>query len=306
MRISTFFYSLAQGIKSIWRNKMFSIASIATMGACIFLFSLFFSLILNFNSIIMSVEEGVSMTVLFDEGIDQAKIEEIGLAIEARDEVKALNYVSADEAWERYKKQYFGEGEEADRFAEGFSKDNPLANSANYEVYVNDIEEQSSLKEYIASLEGVRKVNQSEDAIKTLTTINRLVGYVSVIIIAILLAVSIFLISNTVSVGVSVRKEEIGIMKLIGATNLFVRLPFIMEGILIGLVGAAIPLSAWYFIYNKAIHYVMEKFNMLSGFMDGLISVSQVFQVLLPAGLILGMGIGLIGSILTIRKHLKV
>lgn len=285
---------------------MFSIASIATMGACIFLFSLFFSLILNFNSIIMSVEEGVSMTVLFDEGIDQAKIEEIGLAIEARDEVKALNYVSADEAWERYKKQYFGEGEEADRFAEGFSKDNPLANSANYEVYVNDIEEQSSLKEYIASLEGVRKVNQSEDAIKTLTTINRLVGYVSVIIIAILLAVSIFLISNTVSVGVSVRKEEIGIMKLIGATNLFVRLPFIMEGILIGLVGAAIPLSAWYFIYNKAIHYVMEKFNMLSGFMDGLISVSQVFQVLLPAGLILGMGIGLIGSILTIRKHLKV
>ena len=306
MRISTIGYSIKQGVKNIWRNKMFTIASLATMGACIFLFSLFFSLIMNFNVIIKSAEEGVSMTVLFNQGTDQATIEEIGAQIEARDEVKELKYVSAEEAWQRYQVQYFGEGEKADYFAEGFKNDNPLANSANYEVYVNKIEDQTALKEFIMGLEGVRQVNQSEEAIKTLTMINRLVGYVSIVIIGILLGVSVFLISNTVSVGISVRKEEIGIMKLIRATNLFVRFPFLMEGILIGLVGAAIPLGAWYFIYNKAIKYILEKFHMLSGFMESLLPVTQVFHTLLPVGLLLGMGIGLLGSIFTIRKHLKV
>ncbi|HIU76326.1 MAG TPA: ABC transporter permease [Candidatus Pelethocola excrementipullorum] len=303
MRISTIGYSIKQGIKNIWRNKMFSIASVATMGACIFLFGLFFSLVMNFNYIIKSVEEGVSMTVFFTEGTDQATIDEIGDQIEAREDVKEVKYVSADEAWKRYQERYFKNNPD---LAEGFKKDNPLANSASYEVYVKKVEDQSGLKTFITSLPGVREVNQSEEAVKTLSTVNRLVGYVSIVIIGILLGVSIFLISNTVSVGISVRKEEIGIMKLIGATNLFVRLPFLMEGILIGVVGAAIPLGALYLIYNKAIKYVLDKFHMLADFMNGLLPVNQVFQTLLPVGLILGMGIGLVGSLFTIRKHLKV
>ena len=124
-------------------------------------------------------------------------------------------------------------------------------------------------------------------------------------IILILLAVSVFLISNTVTIGISVRKEEIGIMKLIGATNLFVRAPFLIEGILIGLVGAAIPLGLLYVVYNRVISYVMTEFSVLSNFM-AFMPVSAVFRILLPVGLILGMGIGLVGSIFTIRKHLKV
>lgn len=282
---------------------MFSIASVATMGACIFLFGLFFALVMNFNFIIKSAEEGVSMTVFFAEGTDQATIDEIGDQIEAKEEVKEVKYVSADEAWKRYQEKYFKNNPD---LAEGFKNDNPLANSASYEVYVRKVEDQSGLKTFITSLPGVREVNQSEEATKTLSTVNRLVGYVSIVIIGILLGVSVFLISNTVSVGISVRKEEIGIMKLIGATNLFVRLPFLMEGILIGVVGAAIPLGALYFIYNNAIKYILEKFHMLADFMNGLLPVDQVFQTLLPVGLILGMGIGLVGSIFTIRKHLKV
>ena len=96
---------------------------------------------------------------------------------------------------------------------------------------------------------------------------NRVIGYVSIAIILILLAVSVFLISNTVTIGISVRKEEIGIMKLIGATNLFVRAPFLIEGILIGLVGAAIPLGLLYVVYNRVISYVMTEFSVLSNFM---------------------------------------
>ena len=152
---------------------------------------------------------------------------------------------------------------------------------------------------------GGREVNQAEGATTTLTTMNRVIGYVSIAIILILLAVSVFLISNTVTIGISVRKEEIGIMKLIGATNLFVRAPFLIEGILIGLVGAAIPLGLLYVVYNRVISYVMTEFSVLSNFM-AFMPVSAVFRILLPVGLILGMGIGLVGSIFTIRKHLKV
>ena len=160
--------------------------------------------------------------------------------------------------------------------------------------------------EYIEGLEGVREVNRSEQASITLSMVNRLISIVSVVIIAILLVVSVFLISNTVAMGISVRKEEIGIMKLIGATNAFVRLPFILEGILIGLVGAVIPLTLLYFLYNQAVQYILARFSILNEFMNGLIPVNNIFRVLLPAGIILGMGIGFVGSMVTIRKHLKV
>ena len=205
--------------------------------------------------------------------------------------------------FENFAKQYF-EGKE--EYKDGFKpNDNPLATSAHYEVYVYQVETQDALAEYIRSLDGVREVKQAEGATTTLTTMNRVIGYVSIAIILILLAVSVFLISNTVTIGISVRKEEIGIMKLIGATNLFVRAPFLIEGILIGLVGAAIPLGLLYVVYNRVISYVMTEFSVLSNFM-AFMPVSAVFRILLPVGLILGMGIGLVGSIFTIRKHLKV
>lgn len=304
MRISSIGYALKSGVKNIFRNKMFSIASVLTMSACIFLFGLFYSVISNFSYIIKGVEEGVSMTVFFEDGTDQATMDEVGLMIEGRGEVKDIKYVSAMEAWQTYAKQYFGE--QADEFAAGFKNDNPLANSAKYEIYVHSIEEQTTLKNYVKGLPKVKEVNQSVEAVKTLTTMNRLVKYISFAIIGILLVVAVFLISNTVSVGINVRRDEIAIMKLIGATNLFTRLPFIMEGVLIGLIGAALPLLAFFFMYNKAVKYILEKFSVLERFMGGLMPVGDVFQTLVPIGLALGMGIGLVGSLFTIRKHLKV
>ncbi len=305
MRISTLGYSIRQGFKNIGRNKMFSFASIATMAACIFMFGLFFSIVMNFTYMLKSIETNVGITVFFEEGLDQASIDMIGQQISGRSEVKTMNYVSADEAWASFSEKYF-EGNEA--AAEGFrnNKDNPLANSAHYEVFVNKIEEQGNLVQYINTLEGVRKVEQAQQATATLSNMNKLIALVSIVIILILLAVSVFLISNTVSVGISVRKEEIAIMKYIGATNLFVRLPFVLEGIIIGLIGAAIPLVALYFLYQKAVEYIMERFSIINQYVSGLLPVNSVFAILIPVGLILGMGIGFIGSIFTIRKHLKV
>ena len=306
LKIRSIFYNAGQGAKNIVRNKMFSLASIATMSACIFIFGVFFSIVLNFSYILRNVETNVGITVFFNEDVDQAGIDRIGSEISSQtDMVKEMRYVSADEAWESFSAKYFGGNEEA---AEGWrnNNDNPLANSAHFEVYPNNIEQQDKLVSYIQGLDGVRQVNHSEQASTTLSTMNRLIATISIIIILVLLVVSAFLINNTVTVGINVRKEEIAIQKLIGATNAFVRLPFILEGILIGLIGAAIPLVIIYFVYNKAVSYILSRFSVLSSFMNGLLPVNSVYRILLPVGLILGVGIALIGSLAAIHKHLKV
>jgi Cell division protein len=284
------------------RNWMFSLASVATIGACVFLFGLFFSLVINFQYIVKTVEENVAMTIFFEKDSDQATIDAIGEQIKARPEVIRVVYTSAEEAWNSFRDNYFEGSEEA---SEGFKEDNPLANSASYQVYVDKIENQNSLVEYISGISGVKTVNHSQNAANTLSSFNTILGYVSMAVILILLLVAIFLISNTISVGIAIRKEEIGIMKLIGATNGFVRAPFIIEGLLIGLVGATIPLVALYFMYNRVVEYIITRFSMLNDIIQ-FMSVNQVFEILIPVGLLLGVGIGFFGSIFTIRKHLKV
>lgn len=301
MRISTIIYEFKQGFKNIARNWMFSIASIVTMAACIFLFGIFFAIVTNVDAMVKNVEENVAITVFFEENTKDAVMEEVGEKIKSRPEVVNTVFVSAEESWEEFRDSYFKDSEDA---AEGF-KDNPLANSAHYEVYVNEIEKQSDLVSYVESLEGVRSVNQSEAAARTLGGFNRLVSYVSIAIIAILLIVAVFLISNTVSVGISIRKDEIGIMKLIGATDFFVKAPFLLEGIILGLIGAAIPLGLLYLGYNQVVSYILARFKMLTDVMQ-FIPVNEVFHTLLPVGLILGIGIGFLGSLFTTKKHLKV
>ena len=127
---------------------------------------------------------------------------------------------------------------------------------------------QDALVTWLQSIPQVRKVNYSEMTANTLSGLNLLIAYVSMGIIVILLAVSIFLISNTVAIGISVRSEEINIMKYIGATDFFVRAPFVLEGMLIGLIGAAVPLGLIYSLYNYALNYIVERFMVLSGFLN--------------------------------------
>lgn len=298
MRISSLFYTFWQGIKNIFRNKLFSTASVATIGACLFLFGIFYSILANFQNIVKTAEEGVCVIVFFDEGISDKRIEEIGQMISRRAEVSRINYVSADQAWEEFKKDYLGD------YSDGFTE-NPLANDSNYEIYLSDVSMQSALVTYLESLPGVREVKRSELTALTLSNANKLIGYISLGIILILLAVSIFLISNTVTIGISVRKEEISIMKYIGATDFFVRAPFVIEGILIGLIGAAIPLGIIYVIYNRALTFLTEQFSVLSSLLNFL-TVDQIFKILVPISLGIGVGIGFIGSFVTVRKHLRV
>ena len=317
MRISTFGYVGKQGVKNIWRNKMFSLASIATMSACIFLFGLFFSLLVNFQYIIRSAEEGVAITVFFNVDATQEQKDAIGEQLKSRDDVSKVNYISADDAWDSFRKENFGDNPE---LAEGFKDDNPLASSDNYEVYMKTLKgnskdliakskslsvTQQDLVKFAQSLDGVREVKKSDVVANTLSSVNMLDAYVSIAIIAILLGVSIFLISNTVTTGITVRKEEIAIMKYIGAKDFVVRSPFVIEGLIIGLFGAVIPLALLYFLYDKAVVYIMEKFSILKNIITFL-PVGNVYIYLLPIGLAMGIGIGFLGSYFTVRKHLRV
>ena len=302
MRLGTIAYCLQQGFKNIWRNKLFSLASMATMAACIFMFGVFFCLVENFQHVVKEVEEGVAVTVFFEKETSEAEIREVAEEIGRRDEVRQVVIVLAEEAWEYYKTIYF---KDAPELAEGFEEDNPLANSTNLEIYMKDIATQQDLVDYILSMDHVRKINRSDVVADMLTGFNRLVSYVSVTIIGLLLAVSIFLISNTIAIGISVRKEEIAIMRLIGAKNSFIKAPFLIEGIVIGIVGAVIPLAILYYLYNRIVLYIAVKFGILTNVLN-FIEVNELFRTLLPVAVILSIGIGFFGSAFTAQRHLKV
>ena len=298
MRINSFFYTIGQGFKNLGRNKWYTLASIATITACLFLFGLFYAIITNFQNVVKTAEEGVSVTVFFKEGTSEEQILAVKSDLEKRSEVREIEYISADQAWEGFKEEYLGE------YADGFTE-NPLADSANLQIYLNDVSMQAALVTYIESIDVVREVNRSEVTATTLSGLNLLIAYVSAGIIVILLLVSVFLISNTVTMGISVRKDEINIMKYIGATDFFVRAPFVVEGILIGLIGSIIPLVIIYFVYTHVITYVASRFTMLSSLLNFL-PVETIYNNLIPISLIIGIGIGFFGSFITVRKHLHV
>ena len=294
---NAFFYTLGQGIRNVFRNKWFTLASLATISACLFVFGIFVAVVFNVNHIVSTVEEGVSVTVYFNEGVDQERIDQIQNLVTNRPEVARCDFISADEAWAEFSKK-LGEN------AEGFTE-NPLADSENLQIYLKDVSKQGELVNYLESVEGIRKINKSELTANTLTGVNQVIAYVSIGMIALLLAVSIFLISNTVTIGISVRKEEISIMKYVGATDFFVRAPFVFEGMIIGLIGSAIPVVLIYYLYNFAFRFLYNNFSFLNDYIS-YVPVSTVFEFLLPVSLCIGVGIGFFGSFFTVRKHLHV
>ncbi len=303
MRISTFWFCFKQGIVNICRNIWFSLASTAIVSACIFLLCVFFSIIANIQFMVQSAETNMGITVFFNETMTEDEILAVGEEIAGLgDVIKEMRYISAEEAWESFKTDYFGEDSE---LAEGFADDNPLAGSASYEIFLNNISDQSSVVSYLEALDGVRKVNYSNTAAEGLLSFNRMLAMLFGVIILLLLAVAVFLISNTISVAAAFRKNENKIMRLIGATNFMIRAPFIVEGLVIGLLGAAIPLAAMYFLYRQTVAYVMEQFRILSGIIRFL-PLETIFPTMAGVSLALGAGIGFLASFFTIRKHLRV
>ncbi len=301
--MSSFFYGIKQGIKNIFRNRLFSLASIGTITACLFIFGVFYCMVVNFQYIFKEVETTVGVTVFFEQGVTEEQILDIKAQLETREDVNEVTYTSPEEAWEYYKDKAFPDGDQ--EILTNLDEDNPLIDSASLEVYLTDAAKQADLVDYIQSIEGVRSVNASQSVAESIASFGRLLGYVSIGIIVILVGVAVFLISNTVTIGISVRREEIAIMKYLGATDFFVRAPFLVEGMLIGLIGSLIPVFVLKIIYEKVVAFVTTEFSILNSILTFLPS-GEIFRILIPVSLIIGLGIGFVGSYVTLFKHVRV
>ena len=302
MRLNTIFYCIGQGLKNIRRHLLFTLASIATITACVLLFSVVYCVLVNLRYTMQTVEETVGITVFFDKDLSEDEIQKIGAQIGERPEIREMRFVSGDEAWEIFSQDYL---EGAEEMADDFAQDNPLANMASYEIFLNNVEDQEEFVSWLQTVPGVRRVNASSIAAGGMIDLNNAVGYVSIGLIGILLCVSVFLIHNAISMAISARRDEIRIMRLVGATKAFIRTPFLVEGLFIGLLGAAIPLGLVFFLYGRVIGYMEDNLAILAGFMSFL-PVQEIMKVLLPVAAALGVGIGLLGSATSVRRHLKV
>lgn len=300
--MSTFWYCLKQGIANICRNILFSLASIATISACIFLFCLFFSLAANVIHGARTAQETVGISVFFDGGMTEDEILAAGEEIKGWKEVRQAEYTSAEEAWDTFKAQYF---EGAEDLAEGFENDNPLANSASFEIFLNDISDQESVADRLEAMDGVRRVRYSSTLAAGFTSVGKMIGLISALIIGVLLAVAVFLISNTISVAAAFRRRENEIMRYIGATNFMIRAPFLVEGLLLGLLGALVPLGGIWVLYEKGMLYLEENYSMITDLVEPL-ALGTIFPYMTGGALMLGVGIGLLVSFVTIQRHLRV
>lgn len=299
--MKTLGYGLRQGLKNIGQNRLFSLAAIGTIATCLFLLGIFYALISNFQNMVYNAESNVGITVFFDEGISEDQIDWIKEKVLACKTVEKVVYISADEAWDRFQKEMYSE---EDKIEDTFGGDNPLKDSASFEVYLSDVSNQESIIHFIKKLDGVRKVNGSNTVASSLTNFNLLITYVSVSIIILLLMVSVFLISTAVATGIRVRKDEISIMRYIGATDLFIKMPFLVEGIVIGLLGAIIPLVLLWFLYGKMVQFILAHFEVLSRWLI-FVDTAEEFKTLVPLSLLVGVGIGFVGSAMSVRKHLR-
>ena len=248
------------------------------------------------------MEQSVGISVFFEPGISTERKDQIGEEIKKKEDIATMRYVSAEEAWESYKKDVFQGNEE---LLEGFEGNNPLKESDSYEITLKEVKSYKQVVSHLETIDGVRKVRYSEGAAEGMTKINTMGTYLAGGIILILMAVSIFLVSNTVSIGVSVREEEISIMKLIGAANGFIKAPFRAEGMIIGILGSLIPTAIIFAGYEGIINWMNDKFHVVTVFMK-FVPIQQIMLYLLPLALLVGIVIGLLGSSITIRKYLKV
>ena len=249
MRISSAWYSFRQGLKNIRRNILFSLASIGTIIACLFIFGLFYMVLVNFQSGYKKIESNISISVFFDEGISDQNIDLIGEQIKTRPEVNTIDFISATDAWIGYSKRIYNDPEAA---RASFGKDNPLENSASYSITLKDVSKQADFVQFLNGIDGVRDVKSSGYTSDAISAINISLDMHLSGIIVILLLVSDIPYQQYYYNRYHVRREEIKIMKLIGATNAFVRAPFHSRGVIIGLIGSVIPVVLLYYLYDAS------------------------------------------------------
>lgn len=299
VRINSLIYLIGEGIKSVFKQKKMTSASVIIMCATMFMFGVFYLIGENVNFVMRQVESQQGMRVVILEEATESDIEKLRTDIQKIDGVSTVTFVSKEEALASMKNWL---GEYQDVIA-GYDEDNPFP--ASYFVTLTDLDRNEEVQEKIKSLKSVDKITSSNDTISKLASIAKSLQTVTLVLLSLLIIISIFIISYTIKLTVYARRREISIMKYVGATNGFIRGPFIVEGMVIGVISALITLAIVGLSYNGTLSKILES-TVIQNMTVSFYTFDQLFIKILIVYFILGIGIGILGSIISMRKYLKV
>ncbi len=304
MRIRTIRNCMKDGVHSIVRNGLMSIASIGTISACLFILGITYCIVVNAQQFISNLDSSLGIVAFLQPEVTDEEAIAFTAELQSREEVKSATYISPEEAWNTFKGE-LSDGINGDLLNE-LDNDNPLSNSANIEIYLESAEAQEGLvKELEANTEMVRMVRYSKKAADLMASFSRFATYIGVALMIVLMLIAVLLIANTIELSVYIRRREINIMKYIGAKDSFIRLPFVVEGMLLGFLGVFIPSAVIYFGYQYIVNMVTENFASMS-YLINFVQINTIMKGLFPLFLGLGVIVGMVGSLVSIRKHLRV
>ncbi|MDP4120253.1 MAG: permease-like cell division protein FtsX [Bacillota bacterium] len=292
MSISGFGYLIKEGLKNVWNNRMMSIASIGILVSCLLLTGAAALMSVNVQQTVKAVGESNVFTVYLKQNVTELQAVQVGENLKNIDNISSCKFLSRDEAIKQYKKDLPEE-----IYQELIGQGNPLPNA--FKISMADLSKYSDTVTKIKKVSGVDQISNKSDLAATLTKLNNLVSTAGIWIIIILGLISLFIISNTIRMTMYSRRFEISIMKSVGATNLFVRIPFIVEGMVIGLISGLISTLGLMFVYN----ILMSSISNLIHY--DAIPFSQMSTGVLVAFIISGIAIGALGGIISVGKYLK-
>ena len=296
MKINTINYFIVDALKSIKRNITVSFAAMLTVLVTFFVLGTFTLVGLNFNKTIEDVADKIEIKVYLQDDIKLVNQREVEIKLAEQEGVKAVTYESKDEAFTKLKKDLEGNS----GMLEGYSlENNPLASS--YIVTLEDASYAGDVSKAVEDMTGVESITNQQELIEKISRVVDFVQILGVVLFFVFIGVSIFLIMNTIKLAVYSRRREVGIMKFVGATDWFIRWPFVIEGMIIGAVGSLLATAILYFIYRGVFGFIAS--NLL---IANLVPVSFVLTTLLGGFLLGGILVGAIGSIAALRKFLVV
>lgn len=297
MKLRTTKYLLKEGVSGVWKNRLMSLASIGTIVLCLLILGLSYVVASNVDYLLKQIESTIGITAYIDTELAEEEITVLKRKIENTPHVTVVTYISKEEALSSFiDEEGFG------NIMEQFKKDNPLP--ASFEIHMDDLANQESVIKSLSQYDGI-ELSYFQTETPMLVQLNKSIRLVSTVIIICLTLVGILLMSNTIKLTVYIRRKEINIMKYIGAADWFIRAPFVIEGIFIGLVGALIPIFVVGGTYTWLTQVVYDSFALIMKSVK-LQDTTVILADFIPMSLIIGISIGAIGSGIAIRKHLKV
>lgn len=299
MRPSTIKYLLREGLSGLRKNLLMTMASVVAVAACISILSFSYCVGSNLRHMLHQMEDSIGISVFLNGDLSGEEIETMKTEIGKIDHVVDVEYISPRDALDTLKKEW---GADEDIFEGLDDSNNPLSHS--FQVSLDTIENQSSVLKVLQGMDGIDSIRHGQTETEFLLKVNRVFRVSSILVMLILGVISVMIIMNTIRISVANRRVEINIMKYVGATDWFIRLPFVIEGVIIGLIGAIIPLLLGMPIYAKIISAIYAYIPVIKFIQFRL--MGEVFRFLLPFGVVFGVALGVIGSVTSIRKHLRV